>query len=123
MREAGGFDVASDKEGDCPSSNVVTLVTGTLLLGAGPATAAGSSFAWGTVLRGADADISAHVALDPADNVYLAGATRLTKATFPITLGADLTYNGSSSDVFAATVSQSAVDPVGHRDGSSVPYM
>ena len=43
------------------------------------------------------------VAVDGAGNAYVTGVTTSTQATFPVTVGPDLTYNGGN-DVFVAKV-------------------
>jgi hypothetical protein len=54
-------------------------------------------------LGGATLEESYSIAVDPAGNAYVTGATFSTQATFPVTVGPDLTFNGSS-DAFVAKV-------------------
>ena len=42
--------------------------------------------------------------MDAAGNAYVTGSTASTEATFPVTVGPDLTYNGGSTDAFVAKV-------------------
>jgi hypothetical protein len=47
------------------------------------------------------------IAIDESGNAYLTGHTSSTEATFPETVGPDLTYNGGTYDAFVAKVSAS----------------
>jgi len=47
------------------------------------------------------------VAADGAGNAYITGSTSSTEATFPVTAGPDLTYNGGVYDAFVAKVNSS----------------
>ena len=42
--------------------------------------------------------------MDGFGNAYVTGYTNSTEATFPVTVGPDLTYNGGTSDAFVAKV-------------------
>jgi len=44
------------------------------------------------------------IAVDSAGNAYVTGDTGSTEASFPVTVGPDLTYNGSFLDAFVAKV-------------------
>jgi len=55
-------------------------------------------------IGGADWDQSFGIAVDGAGNVYVTGETHSTQATFPVTVGPDLTHNGSYYDAFVAKV-------------------
>jgi hypothetical protein len=57
----------------------------------------GSGFAYCAYVGGAGYDDCMAVAVDPAGNAYLAGATTSTEWTFPVRVGPDLTYNGVST--------------------------
>jgi hypothetical protein len=54
-------------------------------------------------IGGSFSDTSAGIAVDGAGNAYVAGRTSSTEASFPVTVGPDLTYNGGG-DVFVAKV-------------------
>ena len=56
-------------------------------------------------IGGASGDGAIGIAVDAAGNVYVAGMTSSTEATFPVTVGPDLTYNGGDTDAFVAKVS------------------
>src|SRR6266545_3109854 len=62
-------------------------------------------------IGGSDYDIGLSVAVDGSDNAYVAGYTSSTEATFPVTAGPDLTYNGGGTDAFVAKVN--ATSPYG----------
>ncbi len=57
----------------------------------------------GSFIGGSSTDYGQGVALDAAGNAYVTGMTNSTEATFPETVGPDLTTNGSS-DAFVAKV-------------------
>ena len=44
------------------------------------------------------------IAVDGSGNAYVTGYTDSTEATFPVTVGPDLTYNGGLCDAFVAKV-------------------
>ncbi|MEN3332353.1 MAG: hypothetical protein V7641_1718 [Blastocatellia bacterium] len=54
-------------------------------------------------------DIAYAIAVDGGGNAYIAGSTTSSEATFPITVGPDLTYNGGSmaGDAFVAKINPS----------------
>ncbi|CAN5259183.1 hypothetical protein BH18ACT4_BH18ACT4_02750 [soil metagenome] len=66
----------------------------------------GSGFQWSTYLGGAGPDRGAAIALGPAGGIYIVGDTETSEATFPATVGPDLTYNGGISDAFVAEISE-----------------
>ncbi len=47
------------------------------------------------------------IAVDSAGNAYVTGRTGSTEATFPVTVGPDLTFNGGFEDAFVAKVNPS----------------
>jgi hypothetical protein len=65
--------------------------------------AAGSSLIYSGFLGGSSSDEAYGIAVDPIGAAYLAGSTFSTQATFPVTVGPDLTSNGSG-DAFAAKI-------------------
>ena len=56
-------------------------------------------------IGGSESDLGEAIAVDDAGNIYIVGLTASTEATFPVTVGPDLTYNGGIRDVFVAKVS------------------
>jgi len=65
--------------------------------------AAGTALAYCGYIGGDQGDSGKGVAVDGAGNAYVIGQTRSTQATFPVTVGPDLTYNGGI-DAFVAKV-------------------
>lgn len=53
---------------------------------------------------GSGSDVGAGIAVDGADKVYVTGLTTSTEASFPVTSGPDLTYNGGAADAFVAKI-------------------
>jgi Ca2+-binding RTX toxin-like protein len=83
----------------------------------------GSSLQYAGYLGGADTDVATAIAIDASGAAYLAGRTRSTEATFPETVGPDLTYNGIS-DAFVAKVGPSGLSLVfaGYVGGADFDY-
>ncbi|MBI2981925.1 MAG: SBBP repeat-containing protein, partial [Deltaproteobacteria bacterium] len=72
----------------------------------------GSSLTYAGFIGGSQDDFGRGIAVDSSGNAYIAGEANSTEATFPETVGPDLTQNGGS-DLFVAKVS---------ADGSSLTY-
>ena len=68
--------------------------------------AAGSALDASGYVGGADTDSAAGVAIDPAGNIYIAGITGSSQATFPVTVGPGLVFGG----VYDAFVAKLAPD-------------
>jgi hypothetical protein len=66
--------------------------------------AAGTALVYCGYIGGSSGDVGFGIALDPSGNAYVAGSTLSNEATFPVTIGPDLTYNGGEGDVFVAKV-------------------
>ena len=60
-------------------------------------------------IGGSDHDFGQGIALDIAGSAYIAGYTWSTEATFPVSVGPDLTHNGNS-DAFVAKVNPGGAD-------------
>jgi hypothetical protein len=56
---------------------------------------------------GGFSDVGQSIAVDQAGNAYIAGTTYSDQATFPVTAGPDLTFNGGFTDAFVAKVDAS----------------
>jgi len=69
--------------------------------------ALGTSLVYAGYIGGINSDRAADIALDANGSAYVAGDTASTQATFPVTAGPDLTYNGGFSDAFVAKVKPS----------------
>jgi hypothetical protein len=114
-----GFDIAVDSAGDAyvdgvtPSSEAsfpVTVGPDVTYNGGGSdgfvakVNAAGSALDYAGYIGGAGDDNAVGIAVDSVGNAYVGGTTSSSQATFPVTVGPDLTYNGGSSDGFVAKV-------------------
>jgi hypothetical protein len=66
--------------------------------------AAGTALVYSGFIGGSGDDLRARVDVDGAGNAYVVGTTDSLEATFPVTLGPDLTYNGGTYDGFVAKV-------------------
>jgi len=67
----------------------------------------GTGLVYAGYIGGGDEDYGYGIAVDSAGNAYVTGATVSTAATFPVTVGPDLIYNGGLIDAFVAKVSSS----------------
>ena len=83
--------------------------------------AAGTALTYCGYIGGSGNEISQGIAVDGSGNAYVTGNTASTEATFPVTVGPDLTYNGSTSDAFVAKVNAAGTALVycGYIGGSS----
>jgi hypothetical protein len=95
----GGFPAAG-RSGSCDAYVVKVRADGT-------------GFAYGRLVGGSGEENGLGVAVDGAGSAYLAGATSTSQATFPATVGPDLTYAGGSYDGFVAKL---------RPDGSGLVY-
>jgi hypothetical protein len=66
--------------------------------------AAGSALVYCGYIGGGGIDVGNGIAVDIFGNAYVVGSTNSTEATFPVTVGPDLTYNGGSNDAFVAKI-------------------
>lgn len=72
----------------------------------------GSGIVYGGYLGGSSADIAGSIAVDSEGNAYVTGLTASSQSSFPVTVGPDLTLNGSF-DAFVAKV---------RSDGTALAY-
>src|SRR5207249_5641672 len=72
----------------------------------------GTTLVYAGYIGGSDNDQGYGIAVDSAGNAYVAGVTQSTEDTFPVTVGPDLTHNGTYDD-FVAKVS---------ADGTALVY-
>src|SRR3989449_273016 len=61
-------------------------------------------------IGGTNVDYGFGIAVDTAGNAYVTGYTTSTEASFPVTVGSDLTFNGVQ-DAFVAKVNAAGVGP------------
>ena len=69
--------------------------------------AAGTALVYCGYIGGSGDDYGWGIAVDSSGNAYVTGQTysdHFTEATFPVTVGPDLTYNGGGDDAFVAKV-------------------
>jgi hypothetical protein len=64
----------------------------------------GMALLYAGYIGGSGLDEGTAIAVDTAGNAYVTGYTYSTQATFPVTIGPDLTYNGGLDDGFVAKV-------------------
>ena len=86
--------------------------------------AAGTALLYAGYIGGSGDDVGNGIAVDSSGNAYVTGQTDSTEATFPVTVGPDLTYNGGISDAFVAKVNAAgtALLYAGYIGGSGVDY-
>ena len=85
--------------------------------------ASGTGLDYCGYIGGSADDWGRGIAVDGSDCAYVTGRTYSDEATFPVKVGPDLTYNGSS-DVFVAKVSANGtgLDYCGYIGGSAVEW-
>ncbi len=66
--------------------------------------AAGTALIYAGYIGGSGVDDGTGIAVDGAGNAYVTGSTSSTEASFPVTVGPDLTHNGGSGNAFVAKV-------------------
>ncbi len=66
--------------------------------------AAGTALVYCGYIGGDDDDEGFGIAVDGSGNAYVTGITASTEATFPVSVGPKLTYNGGFSDAFVAKI-------------------
>jgi hypothetical protein len=104
-----GPDLTSNGNYDAFVAKVNT--SGTALVYCGYIGGSGNDYGWG-------------IAVDGNGNAYVTGYTESTEATFPVTVGPDLTHNGGVQDAFVAKVNASgnAFVYCGYIGGSGGDY-
>ncbi len=86
--------------------------------------ASGTALVYAGYIGGDDFDAGRGIAVDKKGNAYVTGETSSTEATFPVTVGPDLTFNGGFSpvtgealgDAFVAKVSETGDEEVDDSD-------
>jgi hypothetical protein len=75
--------------------------------------ASGMDLTYAGYIGGAGKDGGTSIAVDGAGSAFITGATTSTEATFPETVGPDLTFNGGAlfGDAFVAKVSTTGSRP------------
>jgi hypothetical protein len=67
--------------------------------------AAGTALIYAGYIGGAGDDFGLSIAVDSTGNAYVTGLTTSSEATFPVTVGPDLTFNGGF-DAFVAKIAE-----------------
>ncbi len=65
----------------------------------------GSSLSYAGYIGGSGVDQSRGIVVDTLGNAFIVGRTASTENSFPVVIGPDLTFNGSTYDVFVAKIS------------------
>ncbi|MDQ5871914.1 MAG: SBBP repeat-containing protein [Acidobacteriota bacterium] len=114
-----GFGIAVDASGNAYVTGETASTEATFPVTAGPdltfnggasdafvakVNAAGTSLLYAGYIGGSGDDTGRGIAVDASGNAYVTGFTSSTEATFPETVGPDLTYNGGTFDAFVAKV-------------------
>jgi hypothetical protein len=83
--------------------------------------ASGTTLDYCGYIGGSSYDSGSGIAVDDDGNAYITGTTCSTEATFPVTVGPDVTFNGGLEDAFVAKVNASGttLDYCGYIGGSS----
>ena len=79
----------------------------------------GTALDYAGYIGGSSLDIGHGIAVDSTGNAYVTGTTQSSEASFPVTVGPDLTFNGGGGDVFVAKVNPlgTAFDYAGYIGG------
>ena len=72
----------------------------------------GAALDYAGYLGGSSDGIGFGIAVDSTGNAYVTGQTNSTEATFPVTVGPDLTFNGCFGDVFVAKIASIPEGPL-----------
>ena len=82
--------------------------------------AAGTALVYLSYIGGSGDDYGYGIAVDGSGNAYVTGTTASNEATFPVTVGPDLIYNGGPWDAFVAKVNAAgtALSYAGYIGGS-----
>ena len=83
--------------------------------------AAGTALVYCGYIGGSAYDVGSGIAVDASGNAYITGTTESTAATFPVSVGPDLTHNGGYDDAFVAKVNAAGTSLVycGYIGGSA----
>jgi hypothetical protein len=121
-----GYGIAVDTSGNAYVTGTTTSTEATFPVTVGPdltsnggadafvakVNADGTALAYAGYIGGSGGDQGYGIAVDTLGNAYVTGVTTSTEATFPVTVGPDLTFNGGN-DAFVAKV---------NADGTALLY-
>ena len=79
---------------------------------------AGTALDYAGYIGGSDGDVGFGIAVDSTGNAYITGEAESSEATFPVTVGPDLTFNGFDAFVAKVNASGTALDYAGYIGGS-----
>src|SRR6202162_6482219 len=113
-----GHGIAVDSSGNAYVTGQTTSTQATFPVTVGPdltyngltdafvakVNAAGTALVYCGYIGGSNEDDGYGIAVDTSGNAYVTGRTDSTEATFPVTVGPALTYNGGLFDAFVAKV-------------------
>ncbi|MEK7752986.1 MAG: SBBP repeat-containing protein, partial [Acidobacteriota bacterium] len=132
-----GFGIAVDAAGNAYVTGYTLSTEATFPVAVGPdltyngdsdafvakVNAAGTALVYAGYIGGSGTDEGRGIALDAAGNAYVTGWTVSSEATFPVTVGPDLTHNGNA-DAFVAKVNApgTALLYAGYIGGSQPEY-
>ena len=130
-----GNDIAVDSSGNAYITGETTSTEATLPVTVGPdltyngigdafvakVDSMGTSLLYCGYIGGSGSDEGCGIAVDSSGNAYITGYAGSREATFPVTVGPDLTHNGGSWDAFVAKVNSTgaALPYCGYIGGSS----
>ncbi|RRR69282.1 MAG: hypothetical protein EI684_16125 [Candidatus Viridilinea halotolerans] len=80
----------------------------------------GSGLIYAGYIGGSGVDEGFDIAVDAAGNAYVTGRTGSSEASFPVTIGPDLTYNGSDAFVAKVAADGSRLVYAGYLGGSNI---
>ena len=115
--DEGGYGIAVDVAGNAYVTGFTSSSEATFPVTVGPdltfngafnafvakVNAAGTALVYAGYIGGSGGDEGFGIAVDSAGNAYVTGLAQSSEATFPVTVGPDLTFNGNG-DAFVAKV-------------------
>jgi hypothetical protein len=116
-----GYDIAVDGDGNAYVTGITASYQYSFPVTVGPdlthngisdafvakVNPSGTALVYCGYIGGSGGDIGRGIAVDGDGNAYVTGGTGSSEATFPVTVGPDLTYNGSGTNAFVAKVNAS----------------
>ena len=132
-----GFDIAVDSTGNAYVTGFTTSTETTFPVTVGPGLTyngggdafvakvnpSGTALVYAGYIGGSGGESGSGIAVDSTGNAYVTGLTFSSEATFPVTVGPDLTFNGGSSlggDAFVAKICGVTLDPASLSFGDQV---
>jgi hypothetical protein len=119
-----GLGIAVDGAGNAyATGQIPSLLNGVEDVFVAKVNATGTALIYLAFIGGTNFDAGFDITVDPGGNAYVAGATASDEASFPATVGPDLTFNGSF-DAFVAKLNAVGTTLVycGYIGGSDVDF-